>query len=695
MRCIAQILLLVWVILTKAVAQQEEPIAGSSCQGANLEQFQVRDVRIEHPFRFVGSVLNRLSVAQSAVASLKGKQYSLKEAEAAKSQLLNEPFLSEAGSSLVRFSYAAVFVDQCKDGGLDLIFQVFSSQVSPSFGGLFESLIAERTRPQEVAGVTDPKEPLRFSPQFRYDRSERFAAGGRMELAPSALHLPIDHMVVEGRQSNNSQHLSASLSGVTIQERIGLGRLEWQLNYLHSVAATDRDPLRQNRLLGQIWAATKPLGGPGVVLRFGVSAEGGNQHSDFATAELSANTVARAGYGSLKFFGGQTFRTRRHSVAASYGVELGATESGPTMDYAKHVGDVAYSLWIPVADHRQVELESRFSAGGIGGSGSIPAPKRFFGGNTEQNFLASNVWMIRANPVLRSFPSNRFYHTADGVGGDRFFSYNLTAAFPGPRNWHRPLVPVELTKDGQFPKILNGALITTTSTLSLDYAVRDPAFQKATAQFSELGDSLKQLETKVKDAQAGAGGMLEAEFRNCLRRTSTAQRRLRSAIEAKSGDLFGFVKDLLDPAEGIALALKACATDLNSQLQNGIIEAETKKLETIRSSMAKAFEGVNMMLAVKKAEIEMGVVKRTLNTIFEDINLFSVSPLFTFDVGRLGRESTDGRGGVRYGLGGGVRFTLVSHVVFDAGYAWNVRRRMMSEPKGAFFFAMTFRDLFE
>ena len=88
------------------------------------------------------------------------------------------------------------------------------------------------------------------------------------------------------------------------------------------------------------------------------------------------------------------------------------------------------------------------------------------------------------------------------------------------------------------------------------------------------------------------------------------------------------------------------------------------------------------------------LAERTLKTILNDINIFSVSPLVMFDVARLGPASADGRGGYRYGLGGGVRFVLVSHVAFDLGYAWNLRRKG-NEPVGALFFGMTFRDLFE
>jgi hypothetical protein len=83
---------------------------------------------------------------------------------------------------------------------------------------------------------------------------------------------------------------------------------------------------------------------------------------------------------------------------------------------------------------------------------------------------------------------------------------------------------------------------------------------------------------------------------------------------------------------------------------------------------------------------------RTINTILYDVNLYSISPVFVFDMARLEAKQTT-FGGVRYGPGAGLRLELVSAVQFTSGYAWNTRRGP-GEAKGTFFFSMGVRDLF-
>ena len=48
---------------------------------------------------------------------------------------------------------------------------------------------------------------------------------------------------------------------------------------------------------------------------------------------------------------------------------------------------------------------------------------------------------------------------------------------------------------------------------------------------------------------------------------------------------------------------------------------------------------------------------KTLNFITKEMNITSISPLFIFDVAKIGPASPS-FGGTRYAVGGGIRFTL-------------------------------------
>jgi hypothetical protein len=106
--------------------------------------------------------------------------------------------------------------------------------------------------------------------------------------------------------------------------------------------------------------------------------------------------------------------------------------------------------------------------------------------------------------------------------------------------------------------------------------------------------------------------------------------------------------------------------------------------------MEREFALIDQVAASKQAESEMSYVKRTLNSILYEMNFLSLGPMVMFDVAHMGPAGS--KLGTRYGIGGGLRFTLVSHVDFTLGYAANPKR-ITGERPGAFFFSMRFKDL--
>jgi hypothetical protein len=139
-------------------------------------------------------------------------------------------------------------------------------------------------------------------------------------------------------------------------------------------------------------------------------------------------------------------------------------------------------------------------------------------------------------------------------------------------------------------------------------------------------------------------------------------------------------------------ARSACLDTLNRELNDSTVAAAGEALEKIHVEMEREFSLIDQASALKQAESEMAYIKRTLNTILFELNFLSLGPVMMFDVAHLGPANA--RLGTRYGIGGGLRFTLVSHVDFTIGYVANPKR-VANERPGAFFFSMRFKDLLE
>ena len=300
----------------------------------------------------------------------------------------------------------------------------------------------------------------------------------------------------------------------------------------------------------------------------------------------------------------------------------------------------------------------------------------------------------------RSFARYRHkvFRTAEGDGGDRFFSYNFTGAYSV---WHRPLVPTEISTDKEFNDLLNAQLINAESFEELYFLTKDQHFLK-TAEFiqkpegsSTVQTALGNLETAVTAAQA-SHGQHQAEFDACSDAISDAQSRARSGAKAKGERLYGYVAALLSADEDLLTeVVRTCVTVLNgSGVLNGdpAIAAAGNQVDRIRRDMETEFALIDVAAAKEKAKADMIFVRRTLKTLFNDVNIYSVSPVVVFDVARLDSKKA-GVGGVRYGPGLGLRLELASAVSFTAGYAWNIKSGP-GEGRGSTFFSMEVRDLF-
>ena len=185
------------------------------------------------------------------------------------------------------------------------------------------------------------------------------------------------------------------------------------------------------------------------------------------------------------------------------------------------------------------------------------------------------------------------------------------------------------------------------------------------------------------------------QFKACTRAVSGGLRRINSAITPQGADPYGLIASVLsdDPDEIQLLKVnQSCESELNGALHDANITAATGRIETLRTAMTAEFKQIDEDRAQKQATDEMAFTRRTLNTLFNDVNIYSISPVFVLDVARIGPRNHS-FGGTRYGPGAGIRFELATTAHFTLGYAWNVKRGP-GEGRGNIFFAIGVRDLF-
>ncbi|MFN2510134.1 MAG: hypothetical protein ABR568_01675 [Pyrinomonadaceae bacterium] len=688
---------------TEAEADRTVPLKG--CEDINFERegYRVRTSRIEDPFDFLPWVRIRQRRAASEIAALvDGKPFLYSTArDQAREIIERQNFLPDTSDVRVKIRLELLSVENCSNGMLDVVYRVYSTQIMPVLSSLPEARTIERESPQEAAGMTDvdvpSRSPIHLTPLAGYDSTNKLFGGGRLEITPKRLwKLPFNSLFVEARGSSEMGTVSAALTGSKDSEG-WLAHSEWLVNYNYYSFPTGEGNIKGGDVSAQFMGVTKALAKGNLTIRFGGLLEGGHRQSDIRNQRLAENTVPSSAFGALRLYAGLASRLRHNIFSASYGLELGSVGPSARVDWRKHIGDIRHELWYPLGDHRILDLESRFTVGTIRVSGKIPLPKRFFGGNNEEFFLPGDSWQIRANPVIRAIPGSRLYRTNAGDGGDKFFSYNLTASYT---LWRKPLMPSEIVNDADFNTELQNAIDVVTGSLQNFHATKDPHYDKLVAQIlPRLPTALEDLKQAAQNAQQARPGQFETQFEECLIAISTAARRTRSAVQSSDvGQKYGSVRALLSPSvevdENRLAKVMTCVTELNATIGvDTTIATASASLDSIRRDMEAEFAKIDQSQAENKAKAEMAFTRRTLSTLFNEVNLYSISPVFVFDVARVG-SGRGGFGAVRYGPGAGLRVEFASAVHFTAGYAWNIKPRA-GEGNGTLFFSLGVKDLFQ
>ena len=677
--------------------------APGSCDNIDLEQagFKVRSVQINDPFKFLPWVKVRQQRAENQIVTLvQGKPFTYKDAGAKAIEIIErENFLPDTSDQRVKIRVEIAGVRNCTDNQVDLVYRIYSTQIMPVLSGRPEARVTERTEPQTSAGqttvVAPEASPFHFKPIAGYDLTNLFTGGARMEVTAHKIwKLPFKSVLIEGQGNSRTHFFSAGFEGAldpAIESTGWLANAQWLFNFVHYALPTGSGKIKGGHLTAQFSGVTKPFLNGNLTFQFGGALDGGNRQSDVTGLVIAPNTVTDAGVGTLKLYGALDGRLSRNVFAVSYGLELGSIGPATRIDWRKHIVDARHNFWYPLGNHRLLDLESRFTLGSLQVPGQVPLPERFFGGNNEEFLIAGDTWQIRANPVIRAIPGSKFFRTPEGAGSKSFFSYNFTAAYGF---WRKTLVPEELLTDPDFNTQLQGAITTVTSTLQNYYASKDRHFTNVVAQLPTGQTALEQLQTAVNAAQEARSGQVPDLFKACTRAVSGAIRRVRSAITPRAADQYGLVMFLLseDPLEFQFLRATQTCGELNATIQDNAIGSAITQVGTVRGAMLSEFNQIDQVSAAQQAKNDMNFTRRTLNTLFNDVNIYSISPVVVFDVARIG-PANSGLGGTRYGPGGGIRLELASVAHFTLGYAWNVKGGP-DEGRGNVFFTIGIRDLF-
>lgn len=133
---------------------------------------------------------------------------------------------------------------------------------------------------------------------------------------------------------------------------------------------------------------------------------------------------------------------------------------------------------------------------------------------------------------------------------------------------------------------------------------------------------------------------------------------------------------------------------MNGSLNDSTIASAATALNAVAGNLQTEMASIDQQAATNKASSDMSYVRRTLGTILKEMNIASLSPVLAFDVAHLSPGGNAAYEGTRYGIGGGIRFSLVSTASFTIGYSRNPNPRP-GEGSGAFFFSFNTRNLFQ
>ena len=677
--------------------------------------YTVREVRIDSPLRWLfGAVDEKLNeiLDDPSMPIKEGRPFRKQDEDAGFIKVKEKfPELTVSKTNRIAFRLARPTLENCDKTAakLDVVYRVYTFGFSNFLSPLFEG--GNRDDVERSVVDTHATEVLaNYFPQplVGFNRSRNPFGGTKLTInQPTGL---LEKLSVDAVASNKSDEERVRAAG--FQERASglIRRFDYIFGYHHSNIPATATNLKDGFGLGQVVARTKPLTASQLTVRFGTTLEIGNKQSTLTSLQLQPEDVAQSPYGALKAFAGTTLRWERHELTASYGIQVGSATKEAKIDFIKHLFDGAANLRFLPKDHHPITIEAEFAAGSIQNRGKLPVAERFFGGNIKHNFIANSDWVILNEPFIRSFAENTLAQTTAKtfVGGDRFLSATLTAAFTV---WAKPLVPDEVLREPDFEKLVDFEFNTAQNALAISYLEETSEFRKVAEMSFSLAEKLAEIRNLLSQLAARhLGAEIDTQIQICQADADDVDETL-SQIKndltegnAKSADLRTLAVGFPTKSPPIPAEVSDFFDDLNDlKDMDGIpdpsaISSVASQMEASRVAMADAFVQVSdptkstaAANANTRAKETMVYPRRVFRELSHEANLFAVSPVFIFDAARLRQNSTTS-GNLRYAVGGGVRLSIVSLDVTTA-YAFNPNRNPW-ERRGALVFSMEVSNLF-
>jgi len=694
--------------------------------------WKIRSIEIKSPFDFFSAASSGFDQIVSGLPLQQKDPFDSKKFDAGVEQVTN------AVKNRLLFQFATVRLvvtvnelNNCKEGAVDVRYVVYTAVIPSLSGKSFELHQALLERPATTGAslgssgsaastgasgnLSSPGASKDFLmlPHFAYDRT-RHGYGG-IDVKSEAPLKFFDTFEFDSSASSNSSLGDLTLSANRAPGEKYLNHVRWQLISSYRDLPVGDERLKEGKLAAAFFGSTKELTSHGLIFNYAASLAGGHQQNTTPGAVNSS-------YGDVKLLAGVENRWGSNAMAGAYGVQMGSTLSGRTVDFAKHIFDFRYSVsFSPLpsfsertckagdpcddrskfigADHRPLSLEIRATGGLIQTFGVTPSAERFFGGNQQMApFIDGQPWDVRGQPYIRSIPEYTIGSSnpaSFGLGGTRFYSANLTIA---KAVIGRAILPKELGST-DFVQKLDGAMKTAEGVISDGYFGKDPAVMSVNAEVKAVGQEVAALQLPDPGSFDAATNKRIAP----MVKATTLQMKLIAAIvtsitvKGNSNSTNALINNLLPSLDtditGIRNLLSSIGrTDLATALEQRRVAIGAANDKLVKAWKPDAGTETPIQAARaradKKAAQDLEPAKKVLNTVLYQLNAYSVAPVGIFDVARVWPSGV----GTRYGIGGGVRLSLVN-ANFTFGYAVNPSR-LRGESPGALFFQLDVTDLF-
>ena len=654
--------------------------------------YVVHRVRIETPLSWLTGVGKSIDDLLAGLPITRGERFRKEDYQSGFLELSRRfPELRVSPSSRLAVRIERPSLERCDSASrtLDVVYHAYTLGFAPYLSRVFERKNDELSRSVIETPGTRRLARFFFQPFIGYESARRIYGGSSLSITPGRSgNLSgnlLDRINLSGFGSVTSAQIRLDAGGARDFASGSIAHTEWDLRYLYSREPARSFEINQGLLSAQVFAATHPRGNHELVFRFGGLIEGGHKQTNLQPGDLQSSDPASARYGALKAFIGASMRSGANAFKASYGLQLGRVGDRFRVDFVKHIFDVGYQARVLPREHRPVSIETRFTAGVIHRVNQLPAAERFFGGNVDQQFTSSESWTIAGGPLIRSFPQNGLTRITGSqtLGGDRFFSTNLTMA---ATVWGIPLVPSLVLEDPELSSAFELAMSAAESSLQNEYVGESRRFQEIVARvrqiparLDEVAQTLARVERQHPEApileQVEACGEelagVTETTRAIIKDLDTGQpktadvRKLAVGFPTRTPPIASYLEDLTE-------ALAALGRLLDQSMAGEVVN-RIESLESLRRTLAGDFQGFETSVewehAARRAQGEMRYPRRVIRDLMREANLIGISPVLFLDAARIWQLGMGSRE-TRYGVGGGVRVSIVSFDI-TAGYAWN------------------------